>query len=231
VANQRALQQSRRANILQYVVIVLGLLITALLTTIAMRHIRNSRRMQKLALTDDLTGVPNRRSVLSLLPKVISDKPGSTTRRHGRGYRSFQADQRHLRARHRRSRAAAHRRRAAGGCIRRNFWRIGGEEFLVVLPGRCSNRGGTRRALRLIARDADISALMPELGSLTVSIGIAISRPGESVSSILQRADMALYRAKAAGRNRVAGDDPTQGNPTLPLSRPARAGRASEGAA
>ncbi len=65
------------------------------------------------------------------------------------------------------------------------------------------------------AKDADISALIPELGALTVSIGVTISRTGDSVSTILQRADMALYRAKAAGRNRVAGDEPSSGNPTF----------------
>ncbi len=54
----------------------------------------------------------------------------------------------------------------------------------------------------------DIAAILPELGSVTVSIGVAISRPGDSVSSILQRADSALYRAKASGRNRVFAEQP-----------------------
>jgi len=38
---------------------------------------------------------------------------------------------------------------------------------------------------------------------MTVSIGVAEYRPGESVRDALERADAALYRAKAGGRNRI----------------------------
>jgi diguanylate cyclase (GGDEF)-like protein len=226
-ANQRALIQSQRANILQYVVLALAALITALLATLALRHNRNSRRMQNLALTDDLTGVPNRRSVLSLLPQCLQANPKGTTAvlvvdidhfklindtfGHATGDRVLQL---------------------IASVLRSSlqppefFGRIGGEEFLIVLPGANVRTALARaEALRLTAKDADISALIPELSALTVSIGITISRTGDSVSTILQRADMALYRAKAAGRNRVAGDEATTGNPTFPLTRgqPAKA--------
>jgi diguanylate cyclase (GGDEF)-like protein len=220
-ANQRALEQSKRANILQYVVLALAALITALLATIALRHNRNSRRMQNLALTDDLTGVPNRRSVLSLLPQCLQANPRGTTAvlvvdidhfklindtfGHATGDRVLQLIASVLRASLR---------------APEFFGRIGGEEFLIVLPGADVRTALARaEALRLTAKDADISALIPELSTLTVSIGITISRTGDSVSTILQRADMALYRAKAAGRNRVAGDEATTGNHTFPLTR------------
>jgi diguanylate cyclase (GGDEF)-like protein len=220
-ANQRALEQSRRANILQYIVLALAALLTALLATIALRHNRNSRRMQNLALTDDLTGVPNRRSVLSLLPQCLQANPRGTTAvlvvdidhfklindtfGHATGDRVLQLIASVLRSSLRPPEF---------------FGRIGGEEFLIVLPGADVRHALARaEALRLAAKDADISALIPELSALTVSVGITISRTGDSVSTILQRADMALYRAKAAGRNRVAGDEATSGNPTIPLSR------------
>jgi diguanylate cyclase (GGDEF)-like protein len=230
-ANRRVLEQSRRATILQYVAIVLGGFITALLATLAFRHNRNSRRMQNLALTDDLTGVPNRRSVLSLLPQAMQANPGSTTAvlvvdidhfklindtfGHGTGDRVLQLIANVLRTTLR---------------PKEFFGRIGGEEFLIVLPGSDVPTALSRaEAFRMAVKGADITALMPELNALTVSIGITISRSGDSVSSILQRADMALYRAKAAGRNRVAGDDSSPGNPTFPLTRQSRATQAVEG--
>ena len=223
-ADQRALEQSRRANILQYLAIGLGGLITALLATLALRHNRNSRRMQKLALTDDLTGVPNRRCVLSLLPKAMQTNPATTTAvlvvdidhfklindtfGHGTGDRVLQLIANVLRTALKPTEF---------------FGRIGGEEFPIVLPGSdVPNARNRAEAFRVAVKGADITALMPELNALTVSIGITISRSGDSVSSILQRADMALYRAKAAGRNRVAGDDSSPGNPTFPLTRQPR---------
>jgi PleD family two-component response regulator len=45
---------------------------------------------------------------------------------------------------------------------------------------------------------------------MTISIGLAVKRRGESLDSFISRADTALYRAKAEGRNRVCvanGDD------------------------
>ncbi|MDO9352750.1 MAG: diguanylate cyclase [Solirubrobacteraceae bacterium] len=71
--------------------------------------------------------------------------------------------------------------------------RYGGEEFAVVLP-ECSIVDAQRLAQRL-------GTLMPD--GQTCSIGVAQSAPGESANDLLQRADAALYRAKAAGRDRV----------------------------
>jgi diguanylate cyclase len=44
------------------------------------------------------------------------------------------------------------------------------------------------------------------IGTLTVSIGVALHRPGESDGDFIGRADEALYRSKEAGRNRVTGE-------------------------
>jgi PleD family two-component response regulator len=40
-------------------------------------------------------------------------------------------------------------------------------------------------------------------GAVTISIGVGQARAGEDIDSLLQRVDAALYKAKAAGRNRV----------------------------
>ncbi len=83
---------------------------------------------------------------------------------------------------------------------RRAFGRVGGEEFIVLLP-ETSLRGALRCAERV--RKAVVRRPFDGLHHVTVSIGIAEYRPGESVSSLIGRADQALYGAKNSGRNRV----------------------------
>jgi diguanylate cyclase (GGDEF)-like protein len=78
--------------------------------------------------------------------------------------------------------------------------RIGGEEFALLLPG-LDMRQAAERAERL--RLAIHSVRRPD-GPLTVSIGIAqCSYPGESIGSLLARADQAMRQAKRNGRDRV----------------------------
>ena len=48
---------------------------------------------------------------------------------------------------------------------------------------------------------------MPGVGTITASFGVSEYRPGDEVDSLIQRADDAMYRAKAAGRNRVEAYD------------------------
>jgi diguanylate cyclase (GGDEF)-like protein len=79
--------------------------------------------------------------------------------------------------------------------------RIGGEEFALLLPG-LDLRQASDRAERL--RLAMHAVQRPD-GPLTVSIGIAQSSyPGESIGSLLARADQAMRQAKRSGRDRVA---------------------------
>ncbi len=84
--------------------------------------------------------------------------------------------------------------------FRRALGRLGGEEFIAVLPG--TEVGG---ALRCAERVRDSIASEPVDGqlSITVSAGVAEYRRGETVTEFLTRADQALYAAKRSGRNRV----------------------------
>ncbi len=74
--------------------------------------------------------------------------------------------------------------------------RWGGEEFAVLLPG-CDGR----QALGLIDR---LRSLTP--GGVTCSAGATEVRSGDTLEDVLQRADEALYRAKAIGRDRAVLD-------------------------
>ena len=88
------------------------------------------------------------------------------------------------------------------------FARWGGEEFLVLLPGAGLARG-EQLAQRM--REAVRATPMAQVGRVTVSFGVTGVRAGDTLGQVLQRADEALYRAKANGRDRVevAGAVPT----------------------
>jgi diguanylate cyclase (GGDEF)-like protein len=83
------------------------------------------------------------------------------------------------------------------------FYRLGGEEFVVLLPG-MEAEGGTEVAERLRAA---VEGSEPAGVDITLSVGVA-AHTGAAIhyDELYRRADRALYAAKAAGRNRVAVD-------------------------
>ena len=84
------------------------------------------------------------------------------------------------------------------------FARWGGEEFLVLLLGTdlARTRAGVQRLIDSVA--ATRFDGLPDGTVVTCSVGIAQHRAGEGVPEVIQRADVALYEAKSAGRNRLA---------------------------
>jgi diguanylate cyclase (GGDEF)-like protein len=101
---------------------------------------------------------------------------------------------------------------ALNGALRRGdtLFRIGGDEFaalLVVADAAEALEAGRR--LRAAVADADLG--------VTVSIGVAVPQEGEADAAVLGRADRALYRVKAAGRDGVAlaDDEPAAVTPPL----------------
>lgn len=81
--------------------------------------------------------------------------------------------------------------------------RMGGEEFLLVMPMKTSTDYKSLFA-RLCKRisETEITTRSGEL-SVTVSIGVACATPESTVDNILEASDTALYQAKKEGRNRV----------------------------
>lgn len=88
--------------------------------------------------------------------------------------------------------------------------RLGGEEFAVLLPD-TPLETALLVAERLRAALASAPQDTPGAGTgiaYTVSIGAATLELGETIASLLSRADTALYAAKSAGRNRVMAAEP-----------------------
>ncbi|MBX3593162.1 sensor domain-containing diguanylate cyclase [Sphingomonas sp.] len=81
--------------------------------------------------------------------------------------------------------------------------RLGGEEFAILFPD-LHPAAASAACERVRSAVAAMSVVTPAGAfSITVSIGIALIAPDASPEAILRQADAALYRAKAAGRNRV----------------------------
>jgi diguanylate cyclase len=85
--------------------------------------------------------------------------------------------------------------------------RWGGEEFLVLLPD--TELQGAREVAEKLRREAggiSVEAAGGVRVTVTLSVGVAQLDAGESVDSVLRRADVAMYDAKHAGRDRVGVD-------------------------
>lgn len=167
-------------------------------------------RVRLLSLTDELTGLPNRRAFL----RRLEDEVG---RVHRYGFplslavidldRFKEINDKH-----------GH---AAGDevlrCYAKNILsifrhhdlvaRYGGEEFAVLLPN--TDREGSLRALSKVQKRAAETHIQIDDMPMPVppfSAGLAVYQPGETPNSLIKRADNALYRAKRMGRNRVELD-------------------------
>jgi diguanylate cyclase (GGDEF)-like protein len=202
-AGERALAEQRRAARLQVVAIVLASVLAVLLAVLAWRQRAAGRKLRTLAMTDELTGLPNRRSAIDAAEGLLAsgaqgallildiDHFKRINDVHGPA-----AGDAVLRA------IAGALRRAAGAEV--TLGRLGGEEFVVLVA-----RGGLAAAQSLAERLREAVAgldLSPWLASerVTISVGATAVGPGDSLAEALGRADAALYRAKEEGRNRVA---------------------------
>jgi diguanylate cyclase len=96
--------------------------------------------------------------------------------------------------------------------------RWGGEEFVILLPE--TNLDGAMRTMMRVQRALTRRYYLHnhERVLITFSAGVAERLPGESQDAVVARADRALYKAKAAGRNCVAPDDGSEEAPLPPLT-------------
>jgi len=186
-----------------YVVHLLTLACLSLLALFGTQYERvqiRARRLEHAALTDPLTGVANRRGLERALER-LNETPGRLI-----GLILLDTD---------RFKAVNDRfghivgDEVLAGLGRRLSTRLGrgdilgrwgGEEFLLIAPDTTQAAAmSLAEQMRALAREE----AHPEVGTVTVSAGVAVWMSGTPVRDALHRADMALYAAKAQGRNRV----------------------------
>lgn len=193
--------------------VAMGLLaiLIGLLSLLAIRQLARLRNWKRMASVDALTGVANLRGVqhfanaalrrahalnepLTVLAIDIDEfKRINDVHGHPTGDRVL--------------REVAH---ACADALRDGdlLGRIGGEEFLAVLPGTLADHAvDVAERLRRRIETLEIADL-PGSVRATISIGVAEMLPHDrDVTALVERADAALYQAKALGRNRVVSAD------------------------
>jgi diguanylate cyclase (GGDEF)-like protein len=161
------------------------------------------RELQQLARQDALTGAANRREFLRVAQDHLRDRRG------GSGCSVLLLDVDRFKSvndsfGHAAGDVALVRLvRSTEDAIRAEdlVARLGGEEFAVLLPGTDTSRA-TEVADRVRTR-ITMDSRSDVAGPLTVSIGVATAHPGDTVESILARADAAMYRVKGRGGDGV----------------------------
>lgn len=161
-----------------------------------------NRQLEQLATTDPLTGLYNRRVYERELGLQLS-----LFQRQHQPFSLVLADIDHFKQindHHGHDMGDRVLHTVAGelkGQLRDLDWlaRVGGEEFAVILPG--SDQAAALAVAERLRRH--IAALDWPWGQVTISLGLAEVSPNDTQSSLFSRADQALYRAKAQGRNQV----------------------------
>ena len=165
----------------------------------------------EMALYDPLTGLTNRRYLDRRLPAIMEAQ-----RQRGAPLTLMMLDLDHFKHvndtfgheigdRVLQEFAARMQEVVRGGDV---FCRLGGEEFVVVMPGVDAVQATriAERARLNIQGMAFATSGPGEAVSITVSIGVAERREESDAAELLRRADRALYRSKSEGRNRVSED-------------------------
>ncbi len=167
------------------------------------------KRAERNANTDALTGVNNRHGMQSLFARELE-----RSQRDAAPVALMMIDVDHFkRLNDRHGHVAGDSILAMVAAILREHLRptdliarFGGDEFSVMLPSTTAEQTlQTAERLRRALQNAHIeNTEVP----ITISVGVTIASPHDDLESLVQRADVAMYQAKAKGRDRVAIIDP-----------------------
>jgi len=186
--------------------------VTEVFNDMVARLHESRKELERLSVTDDLTGLYNRRYLMDAVANEVRrsrrlDHPCTLLMADVDHFKEYNDDYGHL--------AGDEALRRIAGILRETTRdvdcaaRYGGEEFVVLLP-ETRAAGAIETAQRFRTRLATDELVG---GKLSVSIGVAqFPEDGDAPDALLARADAALYRAKREGRDRVLRAPP----PSLP---------------
>src|SRR5690554_3282691 len=195
-----------------------NILVQLLADTLGYLIYKNSQdeMLWELATTDELTGLANRRSTLERLTQHVK-----LSHRSGMPLTVVSIDLDHFKSindswGHSGGDVAlvafSQRAKKIGRSV--DFCgRMGGEEFVLVLPD-TNSRGGVVAGeyLRELLASVPVKMEGGESITLTLSAGVASLEPGETLDGLLARADEAMYAVKQGGRDRVCVYQPQSGD-------------------
>ncbi len=196
-----------RRPLLNYHHELIGIIVKSLATAIA--NFLNFKKLQNAALVDPLTHCYNRRALDRYIAHDVA-----CAERYGSSLGIIMFDLDHFKKindihGHRAGDAVL---RAVSKCvlaaIRKSDYlaRIGGEEFLLVLPGtKFSKAIELAERLRSIIENLKIK-VDDKIITATASFGVTFYKKGSSKDNVLKKADEMLYEAKRQGRNRIKPD-------------------------
>lgn len=202
---EQEMQALLKARRWQRIAMALGVALALVLGLLVGRQIVRTRRLRVLALTDELTGVANRRRI-----EVLGEDAVQQARADERalslitfdidGFKTINDRHGHLAGDQVIARVAA----ACQQALRQSdeIGRIGGEEFVVLLPDSgIDDAAQVGERIRAGVEALDFSDVATGL-RVTISLGVtALAARDADLADVLKRADGALYQAKAAGRN------------------------------
>ena len=171
-------------------------------------HVAQQKELAKLAHTDPLTGLMNRRHF-----RLLADQEFSRAARTHQQLLLMMLDIDHFKqVNDAHGHDVGDQALIAVADVLKNgirdmdiLARWGGEEFLVLLP-ETDLKGALPIAERIREQVSQIR--LPKIPEgLTISIGMCEAKPGMELKSVINLADQALYQAKASGRNRVASHE------------------------
>jgi len=196
-------KQETQKNLL-WAVIAMALITTLAAVVIVSIQARSRRRFKAMALTDELTGAPNRRHILEYARRQLElaedsgnklaiglidlDRFKSINDQYGHdiGDKVLQ---------HFYSRLSQTLRNLD------RLGRFGGEEWLLVMPGIDKQQIDTvYQRLQEALSNFHVEGL-PDIHRITFSLGVAYFSPNKSLETLIKESDVAVYYAKEAGRN------------------------------